>query len=201
MYDSSKRPTEGRALVAWLRDEAAGYKRLADKDEDPKHRTTATAFSSVCKLLADDLERALDEDGGTPINAVMPRRWLYADPSNSPGLGRPVGMPMYGTYFPGTDLCIYDTGTRRTGKPKGVTWIDPEPNPDLEVQQYPNGFHKHGIWVQFTSEEAKACASDCVPEGDHSCGCDGAVDTGCPWCSEKKAEEWLIGHRKTKTAP
>jgi hypothetical protein len=70
---------------------------------------------------------ALDKVGGTPVDPEMPRRWRHVDPQRSPGAGRPAGAVMYGIYYPCTDLCANDMGGRRTGKPTGVEWIDPEP--------------------------------------------------------------------------
>lgn len=59
---------------------------------------------------------------------------------------------------------------------------------------YPVGFSRFGA----SEEEVHACAKDTIPEGDHSCGCDGACDDGCAWCTEDQAELWLAIHRPGK---
>lgn len=118
---------EGYMVVAWLRHEAAAYKALSAAQPRGPERAMGTAIGETCKALADDLESALERGGGTPIDPSMPRRWRLVDPQRSPGAGRPAGAPLYGVYYPGTDLCVSDMGARGTGKPPGVEWIDPEP--------------------------------------------------------------------------
>lgn len=69
----------------------------------------------------------------------------------------------------------------RTTRPKDVS--------------YPKGFSRHGVWANFTEEEAHACAKDCIPENDHSCGCDDMTG-GCAWCDDNIAAEWIDTYRK-----
>lgn len=42
----------------------------------------------------------------------------------------------------------------------------------------------------MTIEDVDALIDECVPLGDHSCGCDGALDDGCPWCTPEKLFIW-----------
>ena len=42
----------------------------------------------------------------------------------------------------------------------------------------------------MTTEDVDALIDECVPLGDHSCGCDGAIDDGCPWCTPEKLIDW-----------
>jgi hypothetical protein len=59
------------ALVAWLRAEAAGYTALADKQPKGREKATAGAFAGVCRLLADDLDAAVQR-GEVPVGVVPP---------------------------------------------------------------------------------------------------------------------------------
>lgn len=42
----------------------------------------------------------------------------------------------------------------------------------------------------MTNVDIMAVYAECVPPGDHSCGCDGASGDGCPWCTREKLVEW-----------
>lgn len=42
----------------------------------------------------------------------------------------------------------------------------------------------------MTLADVDALIDACIPLGDHSCGCDGALDDGCPWCTRAKLVEW-----------
>lgn len=121
---------EGYQVVAWLRNEAASYRTMAEPKDKSLGKALAFAYAGTCSNLADDLEKALEIGGGDPISPEMPRRWRYVDPdpTRSPGAGRKPGEPIYGTYYPRTDLCANDMGGRSTGKPSGVEWLDPEPD-------------------------------------------------------------------------
>ena len=88
----------------------------------------------------------------SPIDLVArdphaPRRWRQIIPNRSAGAGRKNGAPLFGVYFPGTDLCVTDMGGRGTGEPRGVEWIDgvTVTAPAGEVDANPRA-HVRGLW-------------------------------------------------------
>lgn len=42
----------------------------------------------------------------------------------------------------------------------------------------------------MTDADMLAAYREHVPEDDHSCGCDGAIDDGCPWCTPERLVEF-----------
>lgn len=51
--------------------------------------------------------------------------------------------------------------------------------------------------VGFTEEDEKALRDEFTVAG--SCGCDGAYDDGCPFCTDEKFDEWWLKRRLAKT--
>lgn len=48
----------------------------------------------------------------------------------------------------------------------------------------------------WTDEDEKTLQAEFTYHG--SCGCDGAMDFGCPWCTPKKFDEWWANRQLQK---
>jgi hypothetical protein len=51
--------------------------------------------------------------------------------------------------------------------------------------------------IGFTEEDEIALRKEFTVAG--SCGCDGAYDNGCPFCNDKKFDEWWLKRRRERS--